>query len=175
MKGRGGSGAPIINAMGKALMANFTPSKNGGRNLENFADIFTSKDGSLIPNKHRAFLMDTQVKYTVVSIETSNFPSLILLSTRLKWAFTEIPFPMFRPLWWWHHFITTSAHCSRCFVYWPLEGQRLDIVPLRHRIIKIKSIWPILWSVNLFGVMNFIFRAYKVRNETYSCSMTFCW
>ena len=85
MKGRGGSGAPIINAMGKALMANFTPSKNGGRNLENFADIFTSKDGSLIPNKHRAFLMDTQVKYTVVSgIKTSNFPSLILLSTRLK-------------------------------------------------------------------------------------------
>ena len=80
MKGRGGSGAPIINAMGKALMANFTPSKNGGRNLENFADIFTSKDGSLIPNKHRAFLMDTQVKYTVVSIKTSNFPSLILLS-----------------------------------------------------------------------------------------------
>ena len=172
MKGRGGSGAPIINAMGKALMANFTPSKNGGRNLENFADIFTSKDGSLIPNKHRAFLMDTQVKYTVVSIKTSNFPSLILLSTRLKWAFTEIPFPVFRPLWWWHHFITTRVHWSRCCVYWP---QRLDIVPLRHHIIKIKSIWAILWSVNLFHVMNFIFRAYKVRNETYSCSTTFCW
>ena len=73
MRGKSGSGAPIINAMGKALMANFTPSKNGGRNLENFADIFTSKDGSLIPNKHRAFLMDTQVKYTVVSISLSSF------------------------------------------------------------------------------------------------------
>ena len=67
MKGKSGSGGPIINGIGKALMANFTPSKNGGRNLENFADIFTSKDGSLIPNKHRAFLMDTQVKYTIVS------------------------------------------------------------------------------------------------------------
>ena len=42
--------------------------KNGTRNMDNFADIFTSKDGSLIPNKHRAFLMDTQVKYTIVSI-----------------------------------------------------------------------------------------------------------
>ena len=73
MKGRSGSGGPIINAMGKALMANFTPSKNGGRNLENFADIFTSKDGSLIPNKHRAFLMDTQVKYTVVSVYNVTF------------------------------------------------------------------------------------------------------
>ena len=67
MKGRNGSGGPIINAMGKALLANFTPSKNGTRNMDNFADIFTSKDGSLIPNKHRAFLMDTQVKYTIVS------------------------------------------------------------------------------------------------------------
>ena len=84
MKGRSGSAGPNINALGKALMANFTPSKNGARQLDSFADIFTSKDGSLIPNKHRAFLMDTQVKYTVVSIKTSNFPSLILLSTRLK-------------------------------------------------------------------------------------------
>ena len=72
MKGKSGSGGPIINGIGKALMANFTPSKNGGRNLENFADIFTSKDGSLIPNKHRAFLMDTQVKYTIVSIDHSS-------------------------------------------------------------------------------------------------------
>ena len=68
MKGRSGSAGPNINALGKALMANFTPSKNGARQLDSFADIFTSKDGSLIPNKHRAFLMDTQVKYTIVSM-----------------------------------------------------------------------------------------------------------
>ena len=77
MKGKSGSGGPIINGIGKALMANFTPSKNGGRNLENFADIFTSKDGSLIPNKHRAFLMDTQVKYTIVSSDHTTPPSFV--------------------------------------------------------------------------------------------------
>jgi hypothetical protein len=31
------------------------------------ADVFGTKDAGLIPNKHRAFVMDTQVKYTVVS------------------------------------------------------------------------------------------------------------
>lgn len=80
MKGKSGSGGPSINGIGKALMANFTPSKNGGRNLENFADIFTSKDGSLIPNKHRAFLMDTQVKYTIVSIDHRSTLNIICLT-----------------------------------------------------------------------------------------------
>ena len=75
MKGKGGGGGAINPvAMGKALIAkaNFTPSKNGGnfsgRSGEGLADIFTSKDGAFVPNKHRAFLMDTQVKYTIVSI-----------------------------------------------------------------------------------------------------------
>ena len=90
MKGRGGSGAPIINAMGKALMANFTPSKNGGRNLENFADIFTSKDGSLIPNKHRAFLMDTQVKYTIVSMRMNYFTNRYFPSSKIPQILLEI-------------------------------------------------------------------------------------
>ncbi len=41
---------------------------NGGRTSEaTLADVFGSKDAGLIPNKHRAFVMDTQVKYTVVS------------------------------------------------------------------------------------------------------------
>ena len=68
-------------AMGKALVAkaSFTPSKTGtgavgnglagsfsGRGGEGLADIFSNKDGTLVPNKHRAFLMDTQVKYTIV-------------------------------------------------------------------------------------------------------------
>eukprot|EP00090_Calanus_glacialis_P001956 TRINITY_DN11459_c0_g1_i1.p1 TRINITY_DN11459_c0_g1~~TRINITY_DN11459_c0_g1_i1.p1 ORF type:complete len:1431 (-),score=227.73 TRINITY_DN11459_c0_g1_i1:552-4844(-) len=72
MKGKGGGGGAINPvAMGKALIAkaNFTPSKNGGnfsgRSGEGLADIFTSKDGAFVPNKHRAFLMDTQVKYTI--------------------------------------------------------------------------------------------------------------
>ena len=75
MKGKGGGGGAINPvAMGKALIAkaNFTPNKNGGnfsgRSGEGLADIFTSKDGAFVPNKHRAFLMDTQVKYTIVSI-----------------------------------------------------------------------------------------------------------
>ena len=70
IKGKTGNGGPIINGIGKVLMANFTPGKNGGRSGESLADIFSSKDGALIPNKHRAFLMDTQVKYTIVSIDT---------------------------------------------------------------------------------------------------------
>ena len=41
------------------------------------AEVFGTKDAGLIPNKHRAFLMDTQVKYTVVS---SFVPSHDLLS-----------------------------------------------------------------------------------------------
>jgi len=65
IKGKTGNGGPIINGIGKVLMANFTPGKNGGRSGESLADIFSSKDGALIPNKHRAFLMDTQVKYTI--------------------------------------------------------------------------------------------------------------
>merc|ERR1719237_2015442 len=55
-------------AMGKALISNFTPGKTpgfSGRGGESLADIFSSKDGAFVPNKHRAFLMDTQVKYTI--------------------------------------------------------------------------------------------------------------
>jgi hypothetical protein len=75
-----GVGMPNPVAMGKALIArNFTPaaklgnSSSGGggqlpSNSDTIADIFSGKEGSqLVPNKHRAFLMDTQVKYTIVS------------------------------------------------------------------------------------------------------------
>ena len=85
IKGKTGNGGPIINGIGKVLMANFTPGKNGARSGESLADIFSSKDGALIPNKHRAFLMDTQVKYTIVSIENTNNISISLsLSHRLN-------------------------------------------------------------------------------------------
>ena len=40
---------------------------NGARAEATLADVFGSKDAGLIPNKHRTFVMDTQVKYTVVS------------------------------------------------------------------------------------------------------------
>ena len=41
-----------------------------------------SKDAGLIPNKHRTFVMDTQVKYTVVSWECPNmFISSLLASS----------------------------------------------------------------------------------------------
>ena len=78
--GDGGVGMPNPVAMGKALIArNFTPTKSGGsghqgggsspaRPADSIADIFSGKEGSsMVPNKHRAFLMDTQVKYTIVS------------------------------------------------------------------------------------------------------------
>ena len=90
MKGRSGSAGPNINALGKALMANFTPSKNGARQLDSFADIFTSKDGSLIPNKHRAFLMDTQVKYTIVSMRMNYFTNRYFPSSKIPQILLEI-------------------------------------------------------------------------------------
>jgi hypothetical protein len=66
-----GEGMPNPVAMGKALIArNFTPTKSADRPAvaDFLADIFAGKEGtSLVPNKHRAFLMDTQVKYTIVS------------------------------------------------------------------------------------------------------------
>jgi hypothetical protein len=66
-----GEGMPNPVAMGKALIArNFTPTKSADRPAvaDSLADIFAGKEGtSLVPNKHRAFLMDTQVKYTIVS------------------------------------------------------------------------------------------------------------
>ena len=40
---------------------------NAARAEATLADVFGSKDAGLIPNKHRTFVMDTQVKYTVVS------------------------------------------------------------------------------------------------------------
>ena len=76
MRGKGGGGGAMPNpvAMGKALIAranNLTPNKHlsnfSGRGGEGVADLFSNKDGALVPNKHRAFLMDTQVKYTIVS------------------------------------------------------------------------------------------------------------
>ena len=58
-------------AMGKALISNLTSSKGPGFSVcseEGLAEIFSGKDtGAIVPNKHRAFLMDTQVKYTIVS------------------------------------------------------------------------------------------------------------
>ena len=65
-------------AMGKALLAKANHKNNNlnhnsnlsnevpSRNEANLADVFGTRDAGLIPNKHRAFLMDTQVKYTVV-------------------------------------------------------------------------------------------------------------
>ena len=44
------------------------------------SEAFGSKDAGLVPNKHRAFLMDTQVKYTVVSERTDYY-------YRKNWAF----------------------------------------------------------------------------------------
>ena len=76
MKGKGSAGAV---AMGKALISNLTPSKGpgfSGRSGEGLADIFSGKDtGAFVPNKHRAFLMDTQVKYTIVSQISSSSSS----------------------------------------------------------------------------------------------------
>ena len=74
--------------VGRALMSNKSPSAhrshsnssllsspavvstgvNGSSARESaISEAFGSKDAGLMPNKHRAFLMDTQVKYTVVS------------------------------------------------------------------------------------------------------------
>ena len=75
-------------AMGKAFLAranplthktsatSLAPAGNGtiagqghstAKTESTLAEVFGSKDAGLIPNKHRAFVMDTQVKYTVVS------------------------------------------------------------------------------------------------------------
>ena len=43
---------------------------SNGTRFNGYKIILTSitlKDGAFVPNKHRAFLMDTQVKYTIVS------------------------------------------------------------------------------------------------------------
>ena len=69
--------------VGRALMSNKSPSAhrshsnssllsspavvNGSARESAISEAFGSKDAGLMPNKHRAFLMDTQVKYTVVS------------------------------------------------------------------------------------------------------------
>lgn len=59
-------------AMGRAIFQkanNLThKTSQNGRSESTIADVFGSKDAGLIPNKHRTFLMDTQVKYTVVSL-----------------------------------------------------------------------------------------------------------
>ena len=52
----GKSNGGLTNGIGNAARAEAT-----------LADVFGSKDAGLIPNKHRTFVMDTQVKYTVVS------------------------------------------------------------------------------------------------------------
>ncbi|XP_059082791.1 uncharacterized protein LOC131880234 isoform X3 [Tigriopus californicus] len=56
-------------AMGRAIFQkanNLThKTSQNGRTESTIADVFGSKDAGLIPNKHRTFLMDTQVKYTV--------------------------------------------------------------------------------------------------------------
>lgn len=44
-----------------------TSTRGGVESATTLAEVFGSKDAGLIPNRHRAFLMDTQVKYTVVS------------------------------------------------------------------------------------------------------------
>ena len=68
MKGKGSAGAVAI---GKAFISNLTPSKGSGfsgRSGEGLTNIFSGKDtGAFVPNKYRAFLMDTQVRYTIVS------------------------------------------------------------------------------------------------------------
>lgn len=77
MRGKGGGGDNPVTAMGKALIARATPGRTGtgaGRAGEpgTMQDIFLSKDGAFVPSKHRAFLMDTQVKYTIVSISLNS-------------------------------------------------------------------------------------------------------
>ena len=56
INGGGGKTNGLTNGIGNAARAEAT-----------LADVFGSKDAGLIPNKHRTFVMDTQVKYTVVS------------------------------------------------------------------------------------------------------------
>lgn len=64
--------------MGKAILAkagHLNGTRPNGKtpavsSAETLAEVFGSKDAGLIPNKHRAFLMDTQIKYTVVSGQT---------------------------------------------------------------------------------------------------------
>jgi hypothetical protein len=79
MKTKSSGEGGMMMSMGKALIArNFTPTKqqqqqqqlgvSPARPAESIADIFAGKEGNMVPNKHRAFLMDTQVKYTIVSI-----------------------------------------------------------------------------------------------------------
>jgi len=90
MKSKGGAlpGAGGAMAMGRALIArNFTPQKQnssyGGR-TDGLSDIFGSKENGLIPSKHRLFIMDTQVKYTIgVQMQERNlflFNDLILIA-----------------------------------------------------------------------------------------------
>ena len=60
-------------AMGKAFLAKANnsllplsaASPNGRNHSNNLAQVFGTKDAGLIPNKHRSFLMDAQVKYSV--------------------------------------------------------------------------------------------------------------
>ena len=54
--------------------------------------VFGSKDAGLIPNKHRAFLMDTQVKYTVVSNDDLNQSSNFVLPPLAVKSFKFDPF-----------------------------------------------------------------------------------
>ncbi len=84
--GNGGSRNPV--AMGKAFLARAARSSNslmpassgqpgsshhhhhhGGSNGLN--EVFGSREAGLVHNRNRAFLMDTQVKYTVVSFDIS--------------------------------------------------------------------------------------------------------
>ena len=59
----GGAQSPLMHPS-----ANTSSSSSSKAQTENtLAEVFGTKDAGLIPNKHRAFLMDTQVKYTVVS------------------------------------------------------------------------------------------------------------
>ncbi len=86
-----GEGMPNPVAMGKALIArNFTPTKSADRPAvaDSLADIFAGKEAtSLVPNKHRAFLMDTQVKYTIVS----NSSVLVTLTLQKRLAIFPSP------------------------------------------------------------------------------------
>ena len=59
--------AKANNHIGNGSPATVSNSSSSSKTEATLAEVFGSKDAGLIPNKHRAFLMDTQVKYTVVS------------------------------------------------------------------------------------------------------------
>ena len=49
------------------------------RTNEDISDIFGGKGAGLVPSKHRVFIMDTQVKYTIVSSSSISASTYLIL------------------------------------------------------------------------------------------------